>query len=273
MEKTMEKPYKNTSDITLGMLLNHPYFRTLDKKDLANIINNLDMLNIYELLEGDRSLDKAENLINKTWKMETTKSERKIIGYKLIKPEYKNAINNILKMPMFEIGILTVDGDKICISDLKEAGVLDLWFEKVYEEEFKRGDKVILLDLSFINDNNNFTNGEIYTLGGIFFKDEDPRFYVEKNNHGHEDGHCNAVFRKATPEEIEKASTIEIGDCKVIFLPNSILIKTEYYDFYEIKTLVKLMKRGQIKSLNVGCNGQYKVDLELLTKILDKLEK
>jgi hypothetical protein len=269
----MEKPYKNTSDITLTMLLNHSYFRSLDIKDLANIISNSDRYNIYNLLEGQYSLDKAENLINKTWKMETTKSERKIIGYKLIKPEYKNAINNILKMPMFEIGILTVDGDKICISDLKEAGVLDLWFEKVYEEEFKRGDKVILLDLNFINNNNNFTNGEIYTLGGIFFKDEDPRFYVEKNNHGHEDGHCDAVFRKATPEEIEKASTIEIGDCKVIFLPNSILIKTEYYDFYEIKTLVKLMKRGQIKSLNVGCNGQYKVDLELLTKILDKLEK
>jgi hypothetical protein len=30
------------------------------------------------------------------------------------------------------------------------------------------------------------------------------------------------------------------------------------------------MKKGQIKSLNVGCSGQYTVDLELLEKIIDK---
>jgi hypothetical protein len=30
------------------------------------------------------------------------------------------------------------------------------------------------------------------------------------------------------------------------------------------------MAKGQIKSLNVGCSGQYTVDLPLLERILDK---
>jgi hypothetical protein len=29
------------------------------------------------------------------------------------------------------------------------------------------------------------------------------------------------------------------------------------------------MKQGQVKSLNVGCSGQYTVDLQLLEKIID----
>ena len=33
------------------------------------------------------------------------------------------------------------------------------------------------------------------------------------------------------------------------------------------------MEGGQIKSLNVGCNSQYKVDLNLLKRIYDKLNE
>jgi hypothetical protein len=208
----------------------------------------------------------------------TTKSERKIIGYKLIKPEYKEVAITIAE-PRNWCNPIDIIPNGLGESKLKEAGVLDLWFEPVYESKFKRGDKVVLLDLNptdnfFDRRTNNFTFtiGKIYTLGGSYFKDENPQFFVEKNNYGDEDGLHYAIFRKATPEEI-KASTIEIGGCEVCFLNHSILIDDQQYYLSEIKQLVNLIKRGQIKSLNVGCNGQYKVDLELLTKILHKFDK
>lgn len=39
----------------------------------------------------------------------------------------------------------------------------------------------------------------------------------------------------------------------------------------ELLQLKSLIQKGQIKSLNVGCNGQFKVDLDLLNKIISKL--
>lgn len=63
--------------------------------------------------------------------------EKKIIGYKLIKPEYKKAaeiITNIDNWKVFE--------NNLCVlwcreteKKLKNAGVLDLWFESVYFEK------------------------------------------------------------------------------------------------------------------------------------------
>lgn len=67
------------------------------------------------------------------------KEEKKIIGYK-IKPEctkYSNAITEIVQYEIksgtyrLDTGCLTSSAEKT----LKEAGVLDLWFEPVYEEK------------------------------------------------------------------------------------------------------------------------------------------
>jgi hypothetical protein len=60
---------------------------------------------------------------------------KEIIAYKLIKPEFRKAVNSILD----KIGnILRQDGiteDYNTHNLLKEAGVLDLWFEPVYKKE------------------------------------------------------------------------------------------------------------------------------------------
>jgi len=61
-------------------------------------------------------------------------SDKKIIGYKLVKPEYhapaKRILNCLQKHDYIHIGTVTAKGD---IELLQEAGVLDLWFEPVYE--------------------------------------------------------------------------------------------------------------------------------------------
>ncbi len=70
------------------------------------------------------------------------KEEPKLIGYKLIKPEYESAVAKILKPDVWKLNSeinLRNSGHHIAhLSDsfalLQKAGVLDLWFEKVYEE-------------------------------------------------------------------------------------------------------------------------------------------
>jgi hypothetical protein len=60
------------------------------------------------------------------------KMEKQIIGYKLIKPEYKYAVLKILNRTHFtQTPELTQDWS---INKIKEAGVLDLWFQPVYKE-------------------------------------------------------------------------------------------------------------------------------------------
>lgn len=69
----------------------------------------------------------------------------KIIGYKLIKPEYEEAaslIGNLKNFPVFEEFMLPEHDihrlDYIgVVTKLEKAGVLDLWFEPVYEKELK----------------------------------------------------------------------------------------------------------------------------------------
>lgn len=66
---------------------------------------------------------------------------KKLIGYKLIKPEYKEASDALLndacvkwdKAANFR-GYYHLILNSETISNLKIAGVLDLWFEPVYEE-------------------------------------------------------------------------------------------------------------------------------------------
>lgn len=73
--------------------------------------------------------------------------EKKIIGYKLIKPEYEKAASKIIephvsicfdKTTEYKIKkYISLIGFDTTIKELKNAGVLDLWFEPVYFEEFK----------------------------------------------------------------------------------------------------------------------------------------
>jgi hypothetical protein len=68
---------------------------------------------------------------------------KKIIGYKLIKPEYVNAVISITGISVYDNPVefinnyfnsaFTIEGN--FIKNLKQARVLDLWFEPIYKEE------------------------------------------------------------------------------------------------------------------------------------------
>lgn len=69
------------------------------------------------------------------------KMEKEIIGYKLIKPEYKEAAYKITTVSSFS-SFSSSDGiafnhGTYSYNKLKEAGVLDLWFEPVYKKDKK----------------------------------------------------------------------------------------------------------------------------------------
>jgi hypothetical protein len=65
---------------------------------------------------------------------EENMEKKKIIGYKLIKPECKRAAEIIMdaNYPNLKAHVST----PICIKKLQDAGVLDIWFEPIYEQNF-----------------------------------------------------------------------------------------------------------------------------------------
>lgn len=67
--------------------------------------------------------------------------EKEIIGYKLIKPEYEEAAKAICDECVYwrrnDLYNLDAKTEKLSIPNLKNAGVLDLWFEPVYRGEEK----------------------------------------------------------------------------------------------------------------------------------------
>ena len=132
------------------------------KDDFAVIVENnarqvIDYLvskgfkNIYEFCSngtGMYGIQRGETDIKAYYKTSTTfkkkytleqlkqlDMEKEIIGYKLIKPEFRKAVNFMLD----RIGnVLAQDGitkDYTTQHLLKDAGVLDIWFEKIYTPE------------------------------------------------------------------------------------------------------------------------------------------
>lgn len=81
------------------------------------------------------------SLTNKTINFNQVIMEnKKIIGYKLIKPEYRNAVAGITNQINFLSKIydtleLDLMFNSCSIKKLNEAKVLDIWFEPIYEKE------------------------------------------------------------------------------------------------------------------------------------------
>ena len=69
-----------------------------------------------------------------------TKMEKELTGYKLIKPEYANAVNTLVGVTSFNFDRFKTEFNNFstAILDLKKAGVLDLWFEPVYKEDIPK---------------------------------------------------------------------------------------------------------------------------------------
>jgi hypothetical protein len=94
--------------------------------------------------------------------------EKKIIGYKLIRPEYKEAALHICRIMEFsKCAHWDFTINSINSETLKKAGVLDIWFEPVYEPE-KPKEKVVSMG------NFNLT----VKPEGIFHKSEDITDFV-----------------------------------------------------------------------------------------------
>lgn len=97
-----------------------------------------------------------------------------------------------------------------------------------------------------------------------YFPDED---LLMLNDYG--------IYCKGVWAEIVKDQPITICG-KIVNYDNDcgmFSIDGQNYIPEDLKVLAKLMQKGQIKSLNVGCNGQEKVDLQLIEQLINRINK
>ena len=102
-------------------------------------------------------------------------------------------------------------------------------------------------------------------------KTDDPCAYFDSKNYKIE------VITKAEFDEVKQrylaAQKIMIGGYEVeITSTEMIKINGTWYSKKELIYLNQLFNKGQVKSLNVGCSGQYKVTQEQIEQILAKLK-
>jgi len=153
--------------------------------------------------------------------------EKEIIGYKLKEScnGYYRAVGQ-LNISFSVSRSMLIDKYPTVINNLKKAGVLDLWFDPIYKEEFKVGDWVVVINDGF-NIHGQIKNGDIKKITsrdkvnnlydwGVSFSD------------GSNGGHNRSIYeclRKATPEEIKLAQEplITINDYKGEFFDEYIL--------------------------------------------------
>lgn len=141
------------------------------------------------------------------FKKHILKMDNKLIGYKLKSDyaKYKTAALTITSTNSWEYKLqygIIITYDSISAKLLREAGVLDLWFEPVYKEE----------DI---------------IIGNTYKVEFDSKGYAKINGTNY------------SKYELEKAS-------QVLELPG-------------------------VKGLEVGCSGQYRIDLATIKKILSRL--
>jgi len=217
--------------------------------------------------------------------------EKKIIGYKLIKPEYKEASIAIVKplsdssYKSWESNIIehgwTFTSASVHANILQKAGVLDLWFEPVYEGAFKVGDWVI-------------TKGYHKDYDGIALKitliDNKKYCYFEHNDIGTPNFNIKNIVRKATPEEIQQAQKtivkmyssnkgefeIEVVDGKAYYKPENKELPKEWiksiigsYHHWRKEVNTNYPYDIKVDGVDVGCYSKTKKeDWEKVYKLL-----
>lgn len=145
-------------------------------------------------------------------------NDMKIIGYNLIKPECEQAYLKLCVPTGCQPG--RQQGKKADVTNpenierLRKAGVLDLWFEAVLEQEFKAGDWVYDINNKFSNIRNRCLPISKIVDGKVWGKD-----FEGESNLPYEE--FIKYYRKATEEEIKAAK---------IQLPTINSYKGEYKD-------------------------------------------
>lgn len=144
----------------------------------------------------------------KTHVLKENTMEKEIVEYKLKFAEYIKAANAITgtSADYTKHGFIP---ESAAYKKLKEAGVLDLWFEPVYAPKFKVGDWVFVkyhngngVDFSglvsqlYKNDPNNGATGKLYEESDICVKQRNGLLRINFSD----------IVRLATEEEIKKAS-------------------------------------------------------------------
>lgn len=191
--------------------------------------------------------------------------EKKLIGYKLIKPEYVVAAFDVLGWSnrafigkLKEGFIIETPEKDLSIRKVKEAGVLDLWFEPVYEEvKFKVGDWITVV------------KGSVHYCGeeGKSYEiiDIDERGWLYYSFNYAIDPHKVEV-RHATPEEIKAAQTpqIEINGYKAEFFDTYVVFgcaQISKHVFIELANTDKyLASNREIESVTIG-KGVFSMDV------------
>lgn len=157
---------------------------------------------------------------------------KKILAYKLTEKKYEKAAAAICgyndKMDEIYSGKGNFTPNSNDRLKLQEAGVLDLWFEPVYEEELKEGDWIYILatggNIGSYNGTvkNNIIVGKCYRILQIEPKNSYGDINAELSGNSrirlHTDGQdYEKHYRKATPEEIEltQVKKIIIGNKNV----------------------------------------------------------
>jgi hypothetical protein len=95
---------------------------------------------------------------------------KKIIGYRLVKREYEKAVIAVCNWTSFNFKRFESDISDEAVKRLTEAGVLDLWFEPVSEEEIK---------LPIINGYTPELNGEVLVYGCAKFSAKNTKKLIE----------------------------------------------------------------------------------------------
>lgn len=193
--------------------------------------------------------------------------ERKQIGWELKKDckQYREAALKICGITHFLIhndnGFFTSCKEEEL---LRKAGVLELWFEPVYEEvKFKVGDKIISdRDESFLKKGLLATVVEVTNSRLTFSHDAESKDYTPLDNHR---------FRQATAEEIKAAEKIEIGNYPVGFKNGTTTISGYEFtkEFWEAALIVSKHQKAKIK---IGCSHQFDLPTETIERILSKLK-
>ena len=221
---------------------------------------------------------------------------KKIIGYKLIKPEYKMAALAIChtvaswENSLAEYDININQGEYI--RKLTNAGILDLWFEKIYEEEYKVGDWVFGENLGASLYNYEKNPVKILEIGDGYFHYDLGSVYSTSFDKGERSSRyeLKQITRKATPEEIQQAQKtivkmyssnkgkfeIEVVDGKAYYKPENKELPKEWiksiigsYHHWRKEVNTNYPYDIKVDGVDVGCYSKTKKeDWEKVYKLL-----
>ena len=277
---------------TIGDAFNSEVFQT----HLTN--TNKDYLTIYDIKNNgidcsihtknygeqkwlfaleDLELYEEPFVLPEKWGVKITMETRKLVGYKLIKPEYKAAIKIITKCSEFCFNSFENEIESMLYVEelLKKAGVLDLWFEPIYEEEFKVGDWVTVIDIKGIGWLHD-TSKRTFKLIGL-----PETFHGGKKLWKVKPGGLHASFRKATNEEINAVVNkhIKLSNGKTFHIEQgNLIVENEEIQINDIKDLYYNSNnfgntewKIRYNSFDIGC--WKNITREDLKKIIDAYEE